>query len=132
MMSVQTLMTFSLLSALILSMLLPASMTCAEGLACCCTEKDLPPLQSADCCQQDPEETHHASCDKACAHETLEFYSQASQSSASSINFFELRRFHTAKNCRGYSEKRLRPAPKIWNQASTALAWCSQVAVWRL
>ena len=96
-----------------LGILAPASITCAESLHCCCAPDELVSTQSSECCQQEPFETKHASCDNSCSHGTPEFYSQASQSSASSINFFELRRFHTAKNCRGYSEKRLRPAPKI-------------------
>ena len=124
--------TLSLLSALILGILLPTSMTCAERLVCCCVSEDSTPLQKNACCQQSPQETKQASCDNACAHETPEFYPQATQSSVSSINFFELRRFREVKNLTIYSDQRLSLPPKILSFASTALVWCSRLSIWRL
>ena len=115
-----------------LGILVPASIICAESLHCCCAPDESVPTQSSECCQQEPLDTKHTSCDNTCSHETPEFYPQATQNSATSTIFFELKRFHAAKDGKPDRNHQLRLPPKVFSHTSTALARCSRLSVWRL
>lgn len=132
MLIMRKLLAISILLSHFLRILVPGSIACAESLHCCCASDQSVTTQSSDCCQPDPVAKKHASCDKACSHETSEFYPQATHSAAISTFFVELKRYYDAKDGKVDRDRQLSLPPKVLSQSSTALAMCSRLSVWRL